>query len=133
MKQTYLSWSRRLEDVFIKTNVCWDRERIQKFKESVYLKHLYRNELDKACFSHDAAYSDSKELAKRTTSDKISKDRAYKIPRNCKWYQRALASMVYNFFHEKIGSVFSVNQPLAEKLNKPVIKKFKRRNFYERC
>ena len=41
--------------------------------------------------------------------------------------------MVYNFFHEKIGSVFSVNQPLAEKLNKPVIKKFKRRNFYERC
>ena len=41
------------------------RERIQKFRETGNLKHLYRNELDKACFTHDAAYSDSKDLAKR--------------------------------------------------------------------
>ena len=40
------------------------RERIQKFRETGNLKHLYRNELDKACFSHDAAYSNSKDLAK---------------------------------------------------------------------
>ena len=42
------------------------RERIRKLRETVSLKHLYRNELDKACFGHDAAYSDSKDLAKRT-------------------------------------------------------------------
>ena len=60
------------------------RERIQKFRETGNLKHLYRNELDKACFAHDAAYSDSKDLAKRTISDKILKDRAYEIARNCK-------------------------------------------------
>ena len=42
------------------------REKIQKFRETGNLKHLYRNELDKACFAHDAAYSDSKDLAKRT-------------------------------------------------------------------
>ena len=36
------------------------RERIQKFRETGNLKHLYRNQLDKACFVHDAAYSDSK-------------------------------------------------------------------------
>ena len=42
------------------------RERIQKFRETGYLKHLYRNELDKTCFAHDAACSDSKDLAKRT-------------------------------------------------------------------
>ena len=36
------------------------RERIQKFREPGNLKHLFRNELDKACFPHDAAYSDSK-------------------------------------------------------------------------
>ena len=47
-------------------------ERIKKFREIVNLKHLYRNELDKACFSHDAACSDSKDLAKRTMSDNIS-------------------------------------------------------------
>ena len=47
------------------------RKRIQKFRETGNLKQLCRNELDKACFAHDAAYSDSEELSKRTTSDKI--------------------------------------------------------------
>ena len=71
-------------------------ERIQKFRETGNLKHLYRNELDKACFAHDAAYSDSKDLAKRTISDKILKDKAYEIVRNCKYDgdQRALASFL---------------------------------------
>ena len=55
------------------------RERIQEFRETENLKHLYRNELDKACFAHDPAYSDSKDLAKRTISDNILKDRAYEI------------------------------------------------------
>ena len=27
-------------------------ERIQKIRETGYLKHLYRNQLDKACFAH---------------------------------------------------------------------------------
>ena len=36
------------------------------FRETGNLKHLYRIELDKNCFAHDAAYSDSKNLAKRT-------------------------------------------------------------------
>ena len=41
------------------------RERIYNFRETVNVKHLYRNQLDKACFAHDAAYSDSKDLAKK--------------------------------------------------------------------
>ena len=57
-------------------------EKIQKFREKSNLKHLYRNKLDKACFAHDAAYSDSKYLAKRTISGKILKDRASEIARN---------------------------------------------------
>ena len=75
------------------------RERIKKFRETGNLKHLYRTELDKACFAHDAAYSDSKDLAERTISDKILKDRADEISRNCNYdgYQRALACMVYKF------------------------------------
>ena len=36
-------------------------ERIQIFIETGDLKHLHRNELGKACFTHDAAYSDSKD------------------------------------------------------------------------
>ena len=41
-------------------------KRIQKFRETGNLKHLCRKELHKGCFAHDAAYSGSKDLAKRT-------------------------------------------------------------------
>ena len=53
--------------------------RIQISTESVNLKHSYRNELDMACFTHDAAYLDSKDLTKRTISDRILKGRAMKF------------------------------------------------------
>ena len=76
------------------------REEIQKFTETSNLKHLYRNELEKGCFAHDAAYSESKDLAKRTISDKTLKYRAHEIARNRNYdgYQRASASMGYRFF-----------------------------------
>ena len=41
-------------------------KRNQKFRETGDLMHIYKNESDKACFAHDAAYSDSTDLAKRT-------------------------------------------------------------------
>ena len=94
------------------------RERIENFRETGNLKYLYRNELEKACFTHDATYSDSKDLAKRTISDKSLKYRAYEIVRNLKYdgYQRALASMVHKFFDQKTVSGVSVNEQLPEKL-----------------
>ena len=55
------------------------RERVKKFRETANLKRVYKNEWDKSYFTHDAAYSDRKDLAKITVSDKILKDRAYKI------------------------------------------------------
>ena len=73
------------------------RERIQKYRETSNLKHLYRNELDKTCFAHDVVYSESKDSAKRTISDKILKDTASEIARNRRYdgYQRALAKIIY--------------------------------------
>ena len=70
--------------------------RIQKFRETFNSKHFSENELDKTCFAHDAAYSDSKDLPKIAISDKILKDRVYKTARNRgnDGDQRALASMV---------------------------------------
>ena len=70
------------------------RERIEKFRETRNIKGIYENELQKACFAHDVAYYDSKDLAKRTGSDRILKDRAYEIAINTKYdgYQRGLAS-----------------------------------------
>ena len=39
-----------------------NKERIQKFKETEDTSHIYKNELDKACFRHDMAYGDFKGL-----------------------------------------------------------------------
>ena len=78
-------------------------ERIRNFRETANLKHLYRSKLDKVCFAHDSAYSDSKVLSKTAISDKILKDRAYEIGRDRSYegYQRAIPSMVYEFFDQK--------------------------------
>ena len=54
-----------------------DKERIEKFMQTGNAYFVYRNELDKACFQHDMAYSKPKDLAKRTQSDKILGDKAF--------------------------------------------------------
>ena len=41
------------------------------FKETGDLNYVYKNELDKVSFAHDAAYTDSKYLAKGMSSDKV--------------------------------------------------------------
>ena len=65
-------------------------ERIQKFKETGDTNYVFKNELDQACFVHDAAYSDSKDLTKRTIADKNLKNRAFDIGKDPKYdgYQR---------------------------------------------
>ena len=80
---------------------------IQKFKETGDSRHIYRNELDKACFQHDVAYGDFKDLAKRTASDKVLRNKAFNIAKNTKYdgYQRGLASLVYQFFDKKSTSL----------------------------
>ena len=74
-----------------------NKERIEKFMQTGNTDCIYKNELDKACFQHDMAYGKTKDLVKRTQSDKVLKDKAFKIASNPKYggYQRGLASMVY--------------------------------------
>ena len=106
-----------------------NKERIEKFMQTGNTDVIYNNELDKACFQHDMAYGKSKDLAQRTQSDKILKDKAFKIASDPKYdgYQRALASMVYKFFDKKYKGSGIVNEPnyqLANELHKPIIKRF---------
>ena len=77
--------------------------RINKFIRTDDTNYIYKNELDKACFAHDAAYSDFKDIKNRTTADKIVRDKAYEIAKDPKYYgsQRGLASMVYKSFDKK--------------------------------
>ena len=112
-----------------------NKERIVKFMQSGNTDFIYKNELDKACFQHDTAYGKSKDLVKRTQSDKVLRDKAFKIASDPKYdgYQRGLASMVYKFFDKKSsgsGITNEFNYQLANELHKPVIKKFKKREVY---
>ena len=77
-----------------------NKERIKKFMQNGNTDFIYKNKLDKACFQHDMAYGKSKDLVKRTQSDKVLRDKAFKIASDPKYdgYQRGLASMVYKFF-----------------------------------
>ena len=113
----------------------------QKFKETGDTNYIYKNELDKARFAHDAAYSESKDLTKRTAADKILKNRAFNIAKDPEYdgYQRGLASMVYKFFDKKSKrrgakhvhtKLIPQNQQLAEELHKPIIRKFEKRKVY---
>ena len=120
------------------------KERIKKFKSTGDTRYIYRNELDKACFQHDSAYADHKDLINRTEADKVLRDKAYDIASNPEYdgYQRGLASMVYKFFDkkstgepsslERMGSGIARDSSsiLADELHKPVIKKFNKRKVY---
>ena len=67
------------------------------------LSHIYKNELDKACFQHDVAYNKYKDLNGRTQSDIFLKKKAFKIVTNPNYdgFQRVLASLVWKLFNER--------------------------------
>ena len=77
------------------------KERIKKFEQTGDTQYIYRNELDKACFQHDTAYTNNKDLS-MSTKMKIS-------------------------VNEK--SV-NENIKLVNELHKPIIRKFNKRKVY---
>ena len=56
-----------------------NKERIEKFLQTGNTNFIYKNEPDKACFQNDMAYGKTKDLVNRTQSDKVLKDKAFKI------------------------------------------------------
>ena len=118
-----------------------NKERIQKFKQTRDSRYMYRNELDKACFQHDMAYGDFKDLTKITAADKVLKNKAFNIAKDPNYdrYQRGLAFMVYKFFDKKTkgsgittlankSAIKSIpqNEQLSHELHKPIIRKIKK-------
>ena len=79
------------------------KERIEKFMQTRNTYFFYKKDLDKACFQHGIAYGKTKDLVKRTQSDKVIRDKAFKIASDPKYdgYQTGLASMIYKFFDKK--------------------------------
>ena len=83
------------------------------------------------------AYGDFKDIARRTASNELLRDKVFNIAKNPKYdrYQRGLASMVYKFFDKKSkgGSVnipVGFNEQLAKELHKLIIRKFKKSSFW---
>ena len=113
------------------------KKELKKFEQTGDTRCIYRNELDKACFQHDAAYADNKDLLSRTRADKILRYKAYGIANNPQYdgYQRGLVSMVYKCFETKasspdrktVGGGVDENIKLANELHKPIIRNFNKR------
>ena len=77
-----------------------NKERIKKFMLAGDTSFIYKNELDKACFQHDMAYGETKDLVKRSQLNKVLKDKAFEIASDPNYDQ------------------------LANELHKPIIRKF---------
>ena len=80
------------------------------------------------------AYGKSKDLARRTQSDKVLRDKTFKIASNPKFngYQRGLASMLYKIFDKKSagsGVNSMLNYQLANEFHKQIIRKFKKKKI----
>ena len=111
-----------------------NKERIQNFKETGDTSYIYKNKLDKACFQHDMAYGDFKDLKRRTFPGNVLRDKTFNIAKNPKYdgYQRELASMAYRCFDKKskasgvANNEIKQNLQLAKELHKPIIRNFKK-------
>ena len=70
-------------------------------------RQIYQNELDKACFQHDMALGDFKDLPRRTASDKVLRDKAFNIAKNSKYggFQWDLFQWFINFLIKSLQLV----------------------------
>ena len=59
-----------------------NKKRIEKFMQTGKTDFIYKNELDRACFQHDMAYGKTKDIEKRTQSDKVLRDKAFWVIQN---------------------------------------------------
>ena len=90
-----------------------------------------------ACFQQDMSYGDFKDLARKTASDEVLKDKALNVAKNLKYdgYQRGLASMVYKFFDKKssgggVNMQAKSNKQLAKELHKTIIRNLKENSLF---
>ena len=114
-----------------------NKERTQKFKKAGDSRHIFQNELDKICFQHVLAYRDFKDLPRRTTADKILRDKEFIIAEHPRHdgYHRGLGSTVYTFSDKKtegdvVKNEILENQALAEELHEPIVRKFEKRKVH---
>ena len=80
------------------------KKRLSKYLSTGDTKHIFLNELDKACFYHDAAYSKYTDVANRHIADSKLMEECLRIANDptLDGYQRTLAGAIHKFFEKKI-------------------------------
>ena len=78
------------------------RERTQTFKEAGDSRYIYQNDLDKACFQHEMACGDFKDLTRRTASDFMIKHLILLKTRNILDINVDLLQWFINFLIKKL-------------------------------
>ena len=78
------------------------KERTQEFKGTADSRYNCQSKLDKACFQYDMAYGDFKDLPRKTASDKVLCNEAFKSAENPKYngFQLEIASLFYKLFEK---------------------------------
>ena len=76
-----------------------NKERMGNFTETGDSRYIYQNKLDKACFQHDMAYGDFKDL---TAADKVLCDKALLKIQNLMDINVDLLQWFINFLIEKL-------------------------------
>ena len=110
-----------------------NKKRLQKFRKTGDTKCIYRNEPDEACFQHYMAYGDFKDLIRRTSPDKVLRDKAFSIAKSLK-YQRGLVSMVYKFFNKKSAlhvDKSALDNGIKSMSNQQFADEFQKNNYYK--
>ena len=114
-----------------------NKERIKKIKETGDSRYIYQNKLGKACFQHDMAYGDFKDLNRITFADKLLRDEGCDTAKDPIYdgYQRGVASVVYNFFDKKTSCSSIKNENISNKesakdLHKRIIRNFNKRKVH---
>ena len=91
-----------------KYNACGpftkNEEKTKNNKGTGDSRYIYQNLLDKACFQHNLAHGNFKDLNRRITAYKVLHDKRFNIAQNPKYdgYQRGLVSMIYKFFYKNL-------------------------------
>ena len=78
-------------------------------------------------------YGDFRDLNRRTSADKVFRDKAFNTAKNPKYdrYQRGIASMVYKYISRSgMKNQVISNRELAEELHKPIIRKSNKRKVH---
>ena len=61
-----------------------NKERIQKFRQTGNTNHIFKNDLEKACFQHDLPHGTYKNLTEITQSHNVLRDKSFQIASNSK-------------------------------------------------